>query len=41
MRKSVEAKLQADKDIREELKREGKSFICISVRQWNEYCAYV
>ena len=50
MNKSLEAKRQALKDIREELKREGRTFLTVSVRQLKRsrvyttediYCRYV
>lgn len=37
MTKNMEAKVQAIKDIREELNASGKSFIAISMRQWKLY----
>ena len=37
MGKAREAKLQAEKDIREYLATQGKSFIAISTRQWNAF----
>ena len=37
MKKSLEAKKQALADIREELARQGKCFISVSVRQLREY----
>lgn len=37
MGKAREAKLQAEKGIREYLSTQGKSFIAISTRQWNAF----
>jgi len=34
------ARQLAERDMRAELRKEGKSFINLSQRQWNSYCFY-